>query len=406
MTPRTCSIFAFCALAMLEAPPAQAIHVVGPGGFPQINDALAVAQPGDTIRVLSGGYLPFTVTVGVRIVAAGGVSIVPSTLCSCGQPTRLSPPNGQTAYVAGLTFIPHFSTSLNYQTVVVTSGQVVFDGCTFNGPHPYKGPYALWCSHADVVLIGCSFAPWRSSVMVDQGSLCATGCTFHGTDPLSQGTLNQMAALDVVSSKVQLSHCTLRGYSTAVASMQVGGFGLRVSGSSDVWLTDCVVTAGDTASSWVAAVPAVLNTSSRPVQYRNTTFVGGWGYLPNNGGPPVRVQAPGVTGPAQPASLLGGHVTSPTAIEYTAVPSSIVMIGLTFGVTPPALVPPVVQPLRLLGLPVFTFAIGTTSAGGVYAPPAFAPLSIAFVGTPVCFHGVAFDGVDFLAAPTLGRVVR
>ena len=49
---------------------AQATHVVGPGGFAQVQNALQVASPGDVIVVLPGFYLGFTANIGVTVVAA------------------------------------------------------------------------------------------------------------------------------------------------------------------------------------------------------------------------------------------------------------------------------------------------------------------------------------------------
>lgn len=55
--------------------PAQTTHLVGPGGLPQIRNALANAAPGDLIHVQPGTYAQFDANVGVTIRA-----LVPGTV--------------------------------------------------------------------------------------------------------------------------------------------------------------------------------------------------------------------------------------------------------------------------------------------------------------------------------------
>jgi len=60
--------------------PAQNVLVVGPGGFPQIADAITAAAPGDTVLVRGGSYLPFTLRKGLIIRAVPGERVEVSNL--------------------------------------------------------------------------------------------------------------------------------------------------------------------------------------------------------------------------------------------------------------------------------------------------------------------------------------
>lgn len=66
---RVVSRLLFLTLAWPAALDAQATHLVGPGGFAQIRDALAIAAPGDLILVQPGTYSQFFVQRGVTIRA-------------------------------------------------------------------------------------------------------------------------------------------------------------------------------------------------------------------------------------------------------------------------------------------------------------------------------------------------
>ncbi|MCB9878804.1 MAG: hypothetical protein H6835_14510 [Planctomycetes bacterium] len=56
--------------ALLGAVCAQSTLVVGPGGFAQIRDAVAVAAPGDVVVMQPGVYAHFTAQVACTIRAA------------------------------------------------------------------------------------------------------------------------------------------------------------------------------------------------------------------------------------------------------------------------------------------------------------------------------------------------
>lgn len=83
--------------------PAQSTHLVGPGGYAQVSDALAVAAPGDFIHVSPGTYAPFTVTFGctIRGLVPGGVQVQDLTGVAA---VTIAAPASQVVHLAGLDF--------------------------------------------------------------------------------------------------------------------------------------------------------------------------------------------------------------------------------------------------------------------------------------------------------------
>lgn len=180
--------FAVTAVAL----PAQTTHLVGPGGFAEIRDALAVAAPGDRIHVQPGTYAQFTATVGctIRALVPGSVSVAytlavlppgcssnPACLVNEG-PTLLQPPTGQTVHVVGLNFVGNevaggFLGPIRHR-VAVLSGRATFDQCTLNA----SNTAALTVTGASVHLQSCSLAAINATAT----SLPAGGVGLFGTD--------------------------------------------------------------------------------------------------------------------------------------------------------------------------------------------------------------------------------
>lgn len=388
---------------------AQTTHLVGPGGFAQIRDALMVATTNDTILVQPGSYLPFLVDVSVRIVAPNGAQVIWPPAGGAWQSTAVRPPIGQTVYLSGLTFDQ--SGSLFPHVVYCTRGQAVFDRCAFSPTHPFKSFYTLQCFQADLVLVRCSFSSGRGAVKVENGSLSASDCTFYGVDP--ETTLPEMPAAMLVSDgRVQLSFCTLRGGDSWRIG-QPAGPGMRITGNSEVSLVDCVVTGGD-ATSGAAAPPStgLVNGSAQPVRHLRSSVVGGWSsiYTPIGSWP---VRGAGIIGPEQATALVGlvGSTTGlqigqPYGIAATAQPSTLLLYAYSFALTPPATVPLVLQPIRMDLQQAVILGAAVTGSFGVDSLLVTSSLAPAAVGTPVWFHAFALDGGAFQAATPVGGLVR
>ncbi len=147
---------------------AQTTHVVGPGGFAQIRDALAAAATGDIIHVHPGVYAQFSVTTGVTIraltpgtVAVGfDQSVLPSncihnpTCAASNEATSIDIPNGETTNLIGLNFqastVTGLGTSIQHH-VAVRSGTATFADCHIESFHSE----ALLVTNATVHLANC-----------------------------------------------------------------------------------------------------------------------------------------------------------------------------------------------------------------------------------------------------------
>lgn len=194
-----CCPFAVAAVAL----PAQATHLVGPGGFAQIRDALAVAAPGDRIHVQPGTYAHFTASVGctIRALVPGSVSVAYdaalqppgcTTNPSCWTqegPTRLSPPAGQTIHVVGLNFVGNespggFLYPIRHR-VAVESGRVTFDQCSLQA----SNTDALSVLDANVHLQACQLAvvPVATSLPTGGVGLYGTNCDVTAIDSAFTG---------------------------------------------------------------------------------------------------------------------------------------------------------------------------------------------------------------------------
>jgi len=399
----------FAAAALLSVPlVAQVTHVVGPGGFAQIQDALAVALLDDTIVVQPGTYLPFTAGVGVRIVAPSGASVITPAQAAPWLSTTLQPPAGQTIYVSGLAFGQ--SGSLYPHVVYCLSGQCMFERCAFSPTHPFKSLYTLQCHHADMVLVSCTFSPFNGAVLVDGGSFAASDCAFFGVDP--QVTMAQMpAAVTIRSSNAQLSFCSLQGGSSFNTG-QVAGPGMRVEGNSTTTLVNCTVTGGDATSGSPPAAPGLVNLGAQPVRHLGSTFVGGWSRLTTNWGSwPVR--GPGSNGAMQESLLLGMgplpyglRVGQSYGFVASSAPNTTVIYGTSFGLTPPTTVSGVQQLLRCDPAGTTLLAVGLTNGAGLDSRPVTWSLPAAALGTPLWVHGLAFDGAQFQASAPIGGLVH
>lgn len=398
-----------CVLLLAALPlTAQATHVVGAGGYAQIQDALAVAQVGDTVLVQSGTYLPFTMTAGVDIVAPNGANVMAPLQTGPATPTTFLLPVGQSAGVHGLVF--QQPDALHPHVVLVNGGQVAFEHCTFSPTHPFESHYTLQCHGADLVLVSCTFSAFNGAVLVDGGSLAATDCAFYGVDP--QTTLTPMpAAVWIGNSSAQFSFCRLRGGdSTAIG--QRAGTGLLVEGNSSVDLVSCTVTGGDVLSG--SAVPSVglENLGFHPVRHLGSTFVGGWGRITSNWGSwPVR--GVGSSGATQPATLLGMgplpyglRVGQGYGFLAMSSPNTVVVYGIGFGLAGPSTMPGVEALLRCDPVGTMLLAVGMTDASGYESRAAFLSLPATALGTQIWIHGFAFDGARFQVAAPIGGLVH
>ncbi len=301
---------------------AQTTHLVGPGGLPQIRDALAIAQPGDRIHVQPGSYAHFTATVGVTIRALVPGSVVvrydsayaPPTCPFCPDegPTRFAIPAGQTAHVVGIHFEANAPTIVFapiHHRVEVQSGRVHFEDCLLYSRRYFALRIAqLGQVHLDDTIVGGIGGIGNEGafgVLVEGGTLTAVGSQIGG----GAGFSNSVGAgLGVSAGTVHLSDCLL-----------VGGSGFPFSytfpalqGTGSAWLHGCVLQGGGCAVNWGGTQP----------DFGDCTFTS-----PTSCGIPTG-PFPSLLGVAQATPPLLG---APFTLDWTTEPNGLVAVFASFG---------------------------------------------------------------------------
>lgn len=278
---------------------AQAVLQVGPGGFAQIRDAAAAAQPGDVIEVATGYYQPFVLDKAVTIRARPGANV--AVLPNLSDPMRIRPPIGTVAKFGRIEFRNPWPLLFAVETRV-ERGTAWFEDCVFEAP-PMNEVAALNVYGATVVLRSCLLIGngWVTStagtqnagLRADNAQVFATDCRLYGShsqfDSLGYGGEGVRAS----NSLVQLVGCDLEGGHQLSCFANAAGPGLRTTGGT-VWLADDTVEGGSEVCGLGA--PGVVAVGAPPVQLARTTLLGGIG---QNG------RGPASSGAIAPASLLG-----------------------------------------------------------------------------------------------------
>mgnify|MGYP001367833140 CR=1 FL=1 len=258
-------------LLCLSAPLcAQTTHLVGPGGLPQIRDALAIAAPGDVIRVAAGTYAHFTADVGVTIRA-----LVPNTVsvrfdpaflppnCSVdlnclfhSGPTRFMPPSGQAVHVVGLTFEPTATTITGLDLrhrVFVESGTVTFDDCTIQAQD--RPVLSVWSAQLHLQrcnLVGTGSNPTATALFTTDADVIAVDSVFRGSNLL--GLVFSGHGATIRTSTLKASGCQFLGGTPLFGGL--GGHALTTDAQSRIWISDSTLTGGGGQCA-IAGVPAV-----------------------------------------------------------------------------------------------------------------------------------------------------
>lgn len=295
-----------CLLSVVAvALPSQATHVVGPGGLPQIRDAVAIAAPGDIILVHPGTYAHFTVNVGVmmRALVPGTVIIKadpsyfgPCLGCSLEARTELAPPAGQELHVVGFNF-PNSVQGLSWFTQLsITSGRVTLDDCGIGGAALGVGVTMLRIQNATVHLQGCgigytAYASGASGILATNATLTAVDTSIYSAGPFTNGhglileqsvlhgshltisTISESALLSIGSS-VWISDSTISTYGPNDCAIDAS--------ASSTWLNRCTVTStlGSNCSTFASATSQLAVTRPAPLQ-AGATFTLDWQTEPN-----------------------------------------------------------------------------------------------------------------------------
>lgn len=245
--------------AFVTALPAQATILVGPGGLPQIRDALAVAAPGDVILVQPGIYAHFdaTVPVTIRALTPGTVDVAYdvtfqtpncSFLCLLREPiTKLQPPAGATTHVVGIRFLGNVvihSSGFNLRhRVEVLSGHVTLDQCEFLAAQVPPLSVRRATAHLqDCVVQPASFNNGAVGFYAETADVTAVDCLFFGGS--SSGTApgaQPYWGLRLINARMHGTHLLVTGGASPTG---LGAAAVSMFGSATLWLSDSTLIAG------------------------------------------------------------------------------------------------------------------------------------------------------------------
>lgn len=395
MSRSCCFLFPLvCSVAL----PAQTTHLVGPGGFAQIREALAVAAPGDRIHVLPGTYAHFAVQAGVTIRALlpGTVDVAydiawwtPGCTANCigtvEGPTTFAVPPGQTAHVIGLRFVandvayPHPFWHTIRHRVVVAAGRVHFDECELRSSTTAlrAGPGCeVHLRHCTVEAVGPMAA---HGIQLASASLTLVGGTVHAARV--GAALYSGAGIDGSASTIHASGATIRGGLSL--SPAGSGPGIDAIGGA-LWLHGCVVEGS-------CAVG-----STTPWQHDDCTLV--------NLDPFCAATAPSsLLGVQQAAAPVAG---APFQLDWHTDPNGFVAVFASPALARVPVPELVVQPVWLDPVPMFFATIVLADAAGAAVTTFALPPGAAFVDTELWLTGVSGFAFPLQASPPVGGILR
>lgn len=188
---------------------AQTVHLVGPGGFATIQQAVDAAAPDDIVHVQAGTYFSFTVQKSLRIRALGTVTLGTSVI----EPGHVvvQAPAGATVDFVGF----------NMMTLQVHSGRASLDACTVRN--------GTGVQNASLHLQSCTLLG-GTALLAQNADVTAVQSGFYSPAPfLAPGPL-----IDLVGSRLHASACQTRD---GGLFQQVHLY-IRASNGSRVWWAD------------------------------------------------------------------------------------------------------------------------------------------------------------------------
>lgn len=386
------SLARLCLLQLLAlGAGAQTVIVVGPGGLPQIRDAVAIATAGDVVVVQPGTYAQFVANVGctIRAMVPGTVDVrIDPTFLACSPcwfagMTQLAPPSGQVIHVVGLTFRPDLGTYQGqpvYPGVSVASGTVTFDDCRIGAQGSSTLITPLAVTNATVHLQHCTVEgfPFASAMH----TLTAINATVTAIDTVVRTHPGPLGGFGVA---ISVQNSVLSGSGLQLVGITIEA--LRVI-NSQVWLSDSSLATVPVSTCAITVVgqPPQLDrcTSTQPAtcsSFPSPTFL---------------------LGVSRPAPLQQGTTFT---LDYSTEANGIVATVASFGLAT-ATLPTVVQPVWIdqgsalnLG---FVLADGRGHATASWAIPA----GTAFIDRSLWFQGVSGSNLPLQLSQVTGGVVR
>jgi hypothetical protein len=346
--------------------PAQTVRLVGPGGFPSIDAAIAVSSPGDIVEVQAGIYAGFTANVGVKIVAGTSAQVQGNVV--------LSAPAGQTVELVECFLQSHVS---------VTSGRATLRNCQVQG----GGQGGMVVSNASVYLqgttvIGTDFFG-LGALYATNSAVTAVGCGFVGMSNL----LMTEPPLRLVGSRFHGSACTI---GPGLPGVQFESL-LDASAGSQVWLSDSSVASARSGDCTLLVSPDSFVRADRTS-------------IPPGTGSGCATATPGL--------LLGVDLPQPLRtgqnfdITYRTAPNAFVFVfvGLSLGEVNHA--PSLEQPSWLDNQTSFLASLAVADGSGVAAATFAIPGGSGIVNLSLWFEGISGLSFPLQASPPVGGMIR
>jgi hypothetical protein len=345
---------------------AQATLFVGPGGFTTIQQAVNVANPGDTILVSPGVYSGFTLTEGVSIRASTPATVLVNSW------TVVQPAFGQVANFVGIQFA---------YTSVGGGGVSTFDGCVWG-----QSNGQLYVAATTVVLQRCTLTQPTPSFIAG-ATLRAQSATLSVVDSFIQGSPVGLLGppglpIDLQDVRFFGSGLTVRAVPTAVAWPA-----LRGDSACRIWISDSTLDTGANGCAIDSLSGPLLGRVDRCVLTPNCSLL-----------PQGFVIGAAATVPTLGAAFTATFRTQPfglLAVVHGTVPADSTWAALE-------------QPLLLQVASAAPLATLVADAQGVASSSWLLPSSPAFVGYPLWLQGIGFGGAAFQlqASPLVGGLVR
>ncbi len=340
---------------------AQTVHLVGPGGFPTIQQAVNAAAPDDIVHVQAGTYFSFTVNKSLRVRALGPVTLGTSLL----QPGHVvvQAPVGATVDLVGF----------DMMTLAVTSGRASLDACVVrHGTSVQNASLHLQASQ----LYGAT------ALLATQADVTAVQCLFSGptTTFLVPGPV-----IDLIGSRFHASQCTAAG----AAFLQTVHLYLRAMSSSRAWFADSYL-------GWTPAGHCAMQVSAdSQVRFDRTTYTA----------------TPGCAQPVA-GTLLGVQRGTPLLVGQTfelafkALPGDFIVVFASPFLGTVDFAPQLEQPAWLDAPQAAAVAVLVADAAGNASMSFPIPGNPGIADLTLWLVGVSGPGQPLQASPPVGGVAR
>lgn len=392
-------LFSVCAVGL----PSQQTFLVGPGGLPQIRDALAVAAAGDEIVVQPGTYAQFAcslpVTIRAQVPGTVRIDYNPaflttgcSLVCLMSEgPTYIAPQGPGTAHLIGLQFLPGVRpltpTITARHRVLISAGTVHFDRCSFAAMD--IAPLTIF--QASVHLQDCQattlgFQTPSSAIRATLATLSAVQSEAVANQTLLATNAANGSGVELIDSRLHGSHLRLVGNS---GSSGTGGAALSVQANSRAVLTDSTLVAGNTQCPVLADVGTVA--LDRCV---------------------LSSAATGCNQHAANEPLLSAQRSQPlrsgqtTTLQFTTAPQAPVFVYAAFEVGPAATFPLLPQAFWIGGSTLQFANLLVSDLQGQSQLPLPVPAQPGLLGLPLFCQGVTASVAGLQLSPVVGGKIE